>query len=111
MSASSPIGTFRGIDDGQMDGETEGQVSRKCDRQTKSQQSPRAALALCTDQKIEEITYSLYGNVVPPVNYHFLHLTPVQTETSFGVSLFAKHRLLSRSGRGLSASLLFKTCR
>ena len=57
--------------------------------------------------------YSLYGNVVPLVNYHFLYLTPVQTETSFGVSLFAKHRLLSQSGhvklsrcgRGLSASL------
>ena len=34
VSATSPIGTFRGIDDGQMDGETEGQVSRKCDRGT-----------------------------------------------------------------------------
>ena len=31
VSAPSPIGTFRGIHDGQMDGETEGQVSRKCD--------------------------------------------------------------------------------
>ena len=54
---------------------------------------------------------ALYEIVVPLVNYHFLHLTPVQTETSFGVSLFAKHRLLSRSGQGLSASLFFKTCR
>jgi hypothetical protein len=34
VSALSPIGTPRGIDDGQMDGETKGQVSRKCDRGT-----------------------------------------------------------------------------
>ena len=34
VSAPSPIDTFRGIDDGQMDGETEGQVSRNCDRGT-----------------------------------------------------------------------------
>ena len=34
VSAPSPIGKFRGIDNGQMDGETEGQVSRKCDRGT-----------------------------------------------------------------------------
>ena len=34
----------------------------------------------------------------------------LQTKTSFGVPLLAKHELLSRSGRGLSASLLFKTC-
>ena len=34
MSPPSPIGTFRGIDDGQMEGETEGQVGRKCDRGT-----------------------------------------------------------------------------
>jgi hypothetical protein len=34
MSAPSLIGTFRGIEDGQMEGETEGQVARKCDRGT-----------------------------------------------------------------------------
>ena len=34
MSATSPIGTFRGINNGQMDGETEGQVGRKCYRGT-----------------------------------------------------------------------------
>ena len=31
------------------------------------------------------LAITLYGNVVPLVNYHFLHITPVQTETSFGV--------------------------
>ena len=66
---------------------------------------------ICVIFSKRERRLTLYGNVVPPVNYHFLHLTPVQTETSFGVSLFVKHRLLSRSGQGLSASLLFKTCR
>jgi hypothetical protein len=34
VSAPSPVDTFRRIDDGQMDGETEGQVSKKCDRGT-----------------------------------------------------------------------------
>ena len=34
VSAPSPIDTFMGIDDGQMDGETEGQVSSKYDRGT-----------------------------------------------------------------------------
>ena len=62
VSATSPIGTFRGIDDGQMDGETEGQVSRKCgrgtykptDKQTlPSTNKPEGS----TDQKIEKITY------------------------------------------------------
>ena len=34
MSALSPIGTFRRINNGQMDGETEGHVGRKFDRGT-----------------------------------------------------------------------------
>jgi hypothetical protein len=34
VSAPSLIGKFRGIDNGQMDGETEGQVSRNCNRAT-----------------------------------------------------------------------------
>ena len=34
VSAPPPIGKFRGIDNGQMDGETEGQVSRKFNRAT-----------------------------------------------------------------------------
>ena len=34
MSATSPIGTFMGINDGQMDSETEGQMGNKCDRWT-----------------------------------------------------------------------------
>ena len=59
----------------------------------------------------QEYIRTLYRNVVPLVNNRFVHLTTVQTKTSFGVSLFVKHRLLSGSERWLSASLLLKTCR
>ena len=34
LSAMSPIGTFRGSDNGQMDGETEGQMGRTFDSWT-----------------------------------------------------------------------------
>jgi hypothetical protein len=40
---------------------------------------------------------TLYENLVLLVKYPILHITPGQTETSFFVSPFVKHQLLSGS--------------